>query len=393
MSLHPFEETWRWFGPDDPVTLADIRQTGASGIVTALHHLPNGAVWSRDDITARQAMIAAAGLTWSVVESIPVHEDIKTAAPGWEALADAWAESAENLAACGIGTICYNFMPVIDWTRTDLACPMPDGALALRFDAVDCAVFDAHILARRGALDGQPALAAAAAARFAGMDAAARTRLADTILAGLPGAEESYDVESFRARLAAYAGIDANGLRANLAAFLARVMPRVEAAGARLAIHPDDPPWPLFGLPRVVSTAADMDAIAGMWPGPACGFTFCTGSYGARADNDLPAMIRAHGPRIHFAHLRSVTRDADGAGFHEAAHLEGSSDMLAVLAALMDVAGNRAPPLPFRPDHGQAMLSDLSGRFRPGYPAIGRLRGLAELRGAAAALWRHRAPA
>jgi len=383
------EQTWRWFGPDDPVTLADIRQAGATGIVTALHHLPNGAVWPVAEIAARKAMIEAAGLRWSVVESIPVHEDIKTGAPGWQDRADAWAQSAENLAVCGVLVICYNFMPVLDWTRTALRHTRPDGAECLRFDNDAAAAFDLFILRRAGAeADHGPDVCARAEAAFAAMDADARDALTATILAGLPGAEESWTVDTFRDRLAVYDGLGEAGLRRQLAAFLTRVLPRVQAAGAVLAIHPDDPPRPLFGLPRVVSTAADMDWLASVSDSPANGFTFCTGSFGVRADNDLVAMIHAHAPRIHFAHLRATKREGDGLSFHEAAHLEGDVDMVAVIAALLAAEAGRSAPIPMRPDHGHAMLSDLRGPYRPGYAAIGRLRGLAELRGIETALRR-----
>lgn len=380
---------WRWFGPADPVSLADIRQAGATDVVTALHHIPNGTVWPRAEIRARREAVRAAGLDWTVVESIPVHEDIKTGAPGWEAKADAWAETAENLAAEGIGTICYNFMPVLDWTRTDLAHALPDGALCLRFDAAAMAAFDIHILGRAGAAaEHGPPLAARAAALFATMDGAAREGLTQTILAGLPGAEESFTLDSFRAQLARYHGMTAAGLRARLAAFLARIMPRIEAAGARIALHPDDPPRPLFGLPRVVSTAADYRAVAAMWPGPANGITFCTGSLGVRADNDLPAMLAEFGPRVHFLHLRATRREADGESFHEAPHLDGDVDMVAVIAQALRLEAARGEALPMRPDHGHAILCDQRAPFPPGYPAIGRLRGLAELRGVERALAR-----
>ncbi|MFD1696263.1 mannonate dehydratase [Roseibium aestuarii] len=381
------KETWRWFGPNDPVTLADIRQTGASGIVTALHDLPNGVVWPKERILERQSMIRAAGLEWQVVESIPVHEDIKTGAPGWQSHAEAWAESFENLAACGIRTICYNFMPVLDWTRTDLAHELENGALCLRYDAVDLAMFDLHILGRPGAAaDHLPEIVARAGERVAQTDDAERDRLTRTVIAGLPGSEESYSLASFRERLEAYRGIGSRELRANLAAFLRLVVPRAEAAGVVLAIHPDDPPRPLFGLPRVVSTRDDMAAIAEMVDSPANGFTFCTGSYGVRADNDLPAMIRAHGERIHFVHLRATRREADGVSFHEADHLDGDVDMVEVVQALLEIERASGRSLPFRPDHGHAMKDDLQRKTNPGYPLIGRLRGLAEIRGVARAL-------
>ena len=374
------KQTWRWFGPDDAVTLADIRQAGATGIVTALHHLPNGAVWPRAEIEARRRMIAEAGLTWEVVESIPVHEDIKTAAPGWEAHADAWAESLRNLGACGIRTVCYNFMPVLDWTRTALDHELPDGARCLRFDAADFAAFDIHVLERPGARDDHPAAIVAEADRRA--PTLDREGLTATILAGLPGSEESYTPAQFRDRLAAYDGIDAQALRANLAAFLHRVLPVAAEAGVVLAIHPDDPPRPLFGLPRIVSTAEDMDFIAAISAAPENGFTFCTGSYGVRADNDLPAMLARHGARVHFLHLRATLREADGLSFHEAAHLEGDVDMVAIVAEALRIQKARGIALPFRPDHGHRILDDLTrSGGAPGYPAIGRLRGLAEIRG------------
>lgn len=376
------QQTWRWFGPSDPVTLTDIRQAGATGIVTALHEMPNGTVWPREAIRARREMIEAAGLVWAVVESIPVHEDIKTAAPGWQRHAEAWARSVENLAAEGVRTICYNFMPVLDWTRTELAHELPDGARCLRFDQARFAAFDLFILAREGAeADYTPPEIEAARRLHAGMDAAEIARLTDTIIAGLPGSEESYSLESFRARLAAYAGIDAAALRGQLAAFLAIVLPAAERAGAVLAIHPDDPPRALFGLPRIVSCEADMAAIAGMSASPANGFTFCTGSYGVRADNDLPAMLARFGERVHFLHLRATKREADGRSFHEAAHLDGDVDMVAVISQVVRLERARGAVLPMRPDHGHQLLDDLRRVSTPGYPAIGRLRGLAELRG------------
>ena len=375
-------ETWRWFGPNDPVTLADVRQTGATGIVTALHDLPNGTVWPVERIAERQAMIRAAGLDWVVVESIPVHEDIKTGAPGWERHAEAWAQSAVNLASCGIRIVCYNFMPVLDWTRTDLTHALPDGATCLRFDNVDHAAFDIHILGRPGAAGDHGALVARAAAeRFAAMDAAGIDRLTRTIIAGLPGSEESFTLDSFRAQLARYDGLGAEGLRANLAAFLRIVVPVAEAHGVVLGMHPDDPPRPLFGLPRIVSTAEDLRAILAMVDSPANGLTFCTGSLGVRADNDLPAMLAEFADRIHFLHLRATQREADGLSFHEAPHLDGDVDMVAVIRAALAAETARGVSIPFRPDHGHAMADDQRRKTAPGYPLIGRLRGLAELRG------------
>ncbi len=376
------EQTWRWFGPADPVSLADIRQAGATGIVSALHDQPNGTVWPVERILERKAMIEAAGLTWSVVESIPVHEDIKTAAPGWERYAEAWVESMVNLARCGVRTICYNFMPVIDWTRTDLAYELPDGARCLRFDADAFAAFDLFILKREGAEAEYSAQEIEQArAAHAAMSEADVAKLMANIIAGLPGAEESYSLDSFRARLATYAEVDAERLRANLAAFLKIVIPVAEKEGVVLAIHPDDPPRPLFGLPRVVSTAADMKAIAEMVDSPANGFTFCTGSYGVRPDNNLVEMFETHADRVHFLHLRATKREADPRSFHEAAHLDGDVDMVAVIKAVLLAERRRGVELPMRPDHGHQLLDDLRKTSNPGYPAIGRLRGLAELRG------------
>ncbi|MGB0659083.1 MAG: mannonate dehydratase [Mangrovicoccus sp.] len=380
-------ETWRWFGPSDPVSLTDIRQTGATGIVTALHELPNGAVWSIEAIAERRQMIEAAGLSWEVVESIPVHEDIKTGAPGWENYAEAWAQSALNIAACGIHRICYNFMPVLDWTRTDLDYVLPDGATCLRFDNDQFAAFDIHILQRPGAAEEHgPELSARAAACFAQMDRAAQDRLTRTIIAGLPGSEESFTLESFRAQLARYDGIDHDQLRRNLAQFLQLVVPRLEKAGVVLGMHPDDPPRPLFGLPRIVSTAEDLRALLAMIDSPSNGLTFCTGSLGVRADNDLPAMLREFGHRVHFLHLRSTSREADPASFHEAPHLTGDVNMVAVLQEALAIEARRQTSLPFRPDHGHAMADDQRRKTAPGYPLIGRLRGLAELRGVLQAL-------
>ncbi|MHC5655653.1 mannonate dehydratase [Stappia sp. ICDLI1TA098] len=374
--------SWRWFGPADPVTLSDIRQAGALGVVTALHDVPNGTVWPADRIAARKAEVEAAGLVWSVVESIPVHEDIKTGAPGWEEKADAWAQSLTNLARAGVKTICYNFMPVLDWTRTDLVHELEDGSRCLRFDQTALAAFDLFILEREGAAADYPAeRIAAARAHFDALSQAARQCLADTVIAGLPGSEESYSLSAFRERLAAYDGLGAEGLRGNLAAFLARIVPVAAREGAVLAIHPDDPPRPLFGLPRIVSTVDDMAAIAAMADTPVNGFTFCTGSYGVRPDNDLPAMFSRFADKVHFLHLRATKREQDPQSFHEAAHLAGDVDMVAMVARIVAEERRRGVSLPMRPDHGHQILEDLRKTSTPGYPAIGRLRGLAELRG------------
>lgn len=376
------EQTWRWFGPDDPVSLAEIRQAGATGIVTALHGIANGAVWPVEAIDERKRTIEAAGLTWAFVESIPVHEDIKTGAAGWQRYAEAWGQTVRNLAACGVTRICYNFMPVIDWTRTDLAYELADGARCLRFDHLRFAVFDLHILKRPGAqADYGQDVQERALGLFRSMSEAEIASLTANIIAGLPGSEESYDLESLRCRLALYDKIDAARLRANLAAFLEIVLPIAEECGAVVAIHPDDPPMPLLGLPRIVSTIEDMEAIAAISQSAANGFTLCTGSYGVRADNDILEMIRRFAPRIHFVHLRSTRREADGVSFHEAGHLDGDIDMVAIVAALVREERRRGVPIPFRPDHGQQILDDFRRTTTPGYPAIGRLRGLAELRG------------
>jgi mannonate dehydratase len=376
------KHTWRWFGPADPITLAEVRQTGATGIVSALHHIPNGVAWSVDEIRARQAEIEAAGLTWDVVESVPVHEDIKTGGPLAAQAVEAYQESLRNLAACGLDVVCYNFMPVLDWTRTDLAYPMPDGALALRFDAVALAAFDLFDLARPGAAsDWSPAEVERASAYWDGLDVEERGRLRATILAGLPGAEEHYDLSGFRVALAAYDDVSADTLRGNLAAFLQAIVPVAERVGVRMAIHPDDPPRPMFGLPRVVSTADDAAGVLAAAPSEFNGLTMCIGSYGSRAGNDVVAMTRRFADRIHFAHLRSVLLDADGASFTEAPHLDGDADMVAVIAALVEEEDRRGRAIPMRPDHGHVLLDDRSRVTNPGYSLYGRLRGLAELRG------------
>lgn len=382
------EYTWRWFGPEDPVSLADIRQAGATGVVTALHHLPNGCVWPMEEIIERKAAIEAAGLHWSVVESIPVPETVKLGRDGWERLADAWAQSALNLAQQGITTICYNFMPVLDWTRTQLRHRLPDGAECLRFNHVDLALFDMHLLQRPDArLAYDTTVLEAADARLRDMDDSQRTALIDTILAGLPGSEESYSLEGFRDQVAQYAAIDATALRRNLARFLQRIIPQLAPQGVKLAIHPDDPPRPILGLPRIVSTADDLRAICAMHEDPGNGLTFCVGSLGVRADNDLPAMLQEFDARIHFLHLRNTRRDsppeqgAELESFQEAAHLDGDADMVRLVAQILRMEQERGLRLPFRPDHGHALQSDLRQDYRPGYPAIGRLRGMAEIRG------------
>lgn len=373
--------TMRWFGPRDPVRLRDIRQAGATGIVTALHDVPNGAIWTRDAIAARKAEIAAAGLDWSVVESLPVDEGIKTRSGDWDRLIDHYRTSLRNLAAEGIEVVTYNFMPLLDWTRTDLALELPDGARALRYEAVAVAAYDIHILERPGAAAAyDETMRAAAAERFAAMDEDARTRLERTIIAGLPGSEEGFTSAAFLRAIEGYAGIDAARLRDHHVAFLAAVCPVADEVGIRLVVHPDDPPFPIFGLPRVVSTEADVTELFARVPNRSNGLCMCTGSFGVRADNDLPGMVDRLGSRIGFLHLRSVQREADGA-FHEADHLGGDAGMAAVVAAVVRLSQRERRSIPMRPDHGHQMLDDLNRTTNPGYSLLGRMRGLAELRG------------
>ena len=374
-------QTMRWFGPNDPVPLHAIRQAGATGIVTALHEVANGEVWTADAIAARRRIVEDAGLEWKVVESLPVAEALKTRSPDWERLIEAYVASLRNLAGQGVEVVTYNFMPLLDWTRTDLSWALPDGARALRFELRALAVYDIHILRRPGAeRDYAPDVVAAAAERFAGMDDAARTTLERTIIAGLPGSEESFSSPQLLAQIETYADVDAARLRANHVAFLEAVCPVAEAEGIRLVVHPDDPPFPIFGLPRVVSSEADVSALFAAVPSVANGLCFCSGSFGVRADNDLPGMVRRLGDRIGFVHLRSVQREPDGA-FHEAAHLEGDAGMPAIMAELVALQARTGQSLPMRPDHGHQMADDLNRHTNPGYSLIGRLRGLAELRG------------
>ena len=374
-------QTMRWFGPNDPVRLRDIRQAGATGIVTALHDVPNGEVWPKDAIHARKAEIEAAGLDWSVVESLPVDEGLKTRAGNCDRLIDHYRQSLTNLAACGIDVVTYNFMPLLDWTRTDLAWALPDGALALRFEAVAVAAYDLFILRRSGAASSyDDATRAAAEARYAAMDDAARAGLERTIIAGLPGSEEGFTSAEFRRAIETYADVDADRLRDNHVAFLEAVCPLADELGIRLVVHPDDPPFPIFGLPRVVSTEADVTDLFARVPNASNGLCLCTGSLGVRADNDLPGMVERLGDRIGFLHLRSVQREADGA-FHEAIHLGGDVQMSAVVAAVHRLSVREGRSIPMRPDHGHQMLDDLHRVTNPGYSLLGRMRGLAELRG------------
>jgi mannonate dehydratase len=374
-------QTMRWFGPTDPVSLADIRQAGATEVVTALHEISNGAVWPRELIAERRAMIQAAGLGWTVVESLPVHEELKTGGPRWDELVEAYRQSLTNLAAEGVKVITYNFMPLLDWTRTDLAWQLPDGALALRFELDALAAFDLFILRRPDAArDYDASTLERAAVHFASLSQEERDRLERTIIAGLPGAEETFTAGAFLKAIQRYDGVDADQARANHIAFLKAVCPTADALGLRLVVHPDDPPFPIFGLPRVVSTEADFDTLIAAVPNPSNGICFCVGSLGVRADNDLPGMIDRLGSRIGFLHLRSIQRETHGA-FHEAAHLEGDAEMADVVAAVHRLSTREQRSIPMRPDHGHQMLDDLKRTANPGYSAIGRLRGLAELRG------------
>ena len=382
------EHTWRWFGPNDPVTLEEIRQTDATGIVTALHHIPNGHAWSLEEITKRKAEIEAAGLTWSVVESVPVHEHIKWGGPYRARAIANYAQTLHNLGVAGLRTVCYNFMPVIDWARTDQRFPLPTGGYAMRFDFIAHAAFDLFILQRKDAdADYTPEEVARAKVYFDALDDEQLAALTDTVLVGLPGSEESYDLDTLRAGLKLYDGIDADTLRDNLGSFLRAVVPAAEAAGVRLAIHPDDPPRPLFGLPRVVSTAEDAQWILDAAPSWANGLTMCVGSYGSVTTNDVVEMTRRFADRIYFAHLRNVTIEADGKSFFEDSHIDGGSDMVAVIRELVleerrrAAAGEPAAIIPMRPDHGHFLLDDLKRRTYPGYALVGRLKGLAQLRG------------
>ena len=385
-------ETWRWFGPDDPVTCSHIRQAGADGIVTALHAMPPGEVWQPDDITARKREIEDGGLIWSVVESIPVHPAIKLGDDRAAHYIDGWIETMRNLAAQGMEVICYNFMPVVDWTRTDIRYPTHRGGLALRFDPLEFAVYDLFVLRRAGAeADYDDAIIERAKAHHASMDDAAIERLESTIIAGLPGSELSHGREGIRAAIAEYDGLTLQDLRANLIRFLEKVAPAAEECGARVCLHPDDPPFSIFGLPRVVSTEADYGALFDAVPSLANGITLCAGSLGSRPDNDVLAIAAAFAERVHFTHLRNVTLQADGA-FFEDDHLEGGVDMVALIKLLMDEEARRRAEgradhiIPMRPDHGHLLLDDIDKQTNPGYSAIGRLKGLAELRGIARAV-------